>query len=66
MLLSAISPDPSRVVANAHTMFNFTLALLFVPFVPRLAVSLERLLPERRSSAPRGVPVYLDRDHLLV
>jgi len=66
VLLSAISPDPSRVVANAHTMFNFTLALLFVPFVPRLAASLERLLPERRSSAPRGVPMYLDRDHLPV
>lgn len=65
-LLSAISPDPSRIVANAHTMFNLTLALLFVPFVPRLAAFLERLLPERTSSAPRGVPVYLDRDHLPV
>lgn len=65
-LLSSVSPDPSRIVANAHTMFNFTLAMLFVPFVPRLAASLERLLPERGSSAPRGAPIYLDRKHLPV
>lgn len=65
-LLSAVSPDPSRIVANAHTMFNFTLAMLFFPFVSRLAFSLERLLPERRTSAPRGAPMYLDRDHLPV
>ncbi|GAB4372554.1 MAG: Na/Pi cotransporter family protein [Deltaproteobacteria bacterium] len=65
-LLSFVSPDPSRIVANAHTMFNLTLAILFVPFVSRLAASLERLLPERSSSAPRGAPVYLDRDHLPV
>ncbi len=65
-VLSAVSPDPSRIVANAHTMFNLTLAILFVPFVSRLAASLERLLPERKTSAPRGAPVYLDRDHLPV
>jgi phosphate:Na+ symporter len=65
-LLSAVSSDPSRIVANAHTMFNFTLALLFVPFVPRVAAILERLLPEQGSRAPRGTPMYLDRDHLPV
>ncbi|HBO70791.1 MAG TPA: hypothetical protein DD658_12030 [Deltaproteobacteria bacterium] len=65
-LLSAVSPDPSRIVANAHTLFNFTLAILFFPFVSRISASLERLLPEKGSTAPRGKPVYLDRKHLPV
>jgi len=65
-ILSSLSPDPSRIVANAHTMFNFTLAILFLPFAPRLAGFLERMFPERKPSAPRGAPVYLDREHLPV
>lgn len=62
--LSFLSPDPSRIVANAHTMFNLTLAVLFFPFVPRLASALPRVIPGKDPSAPAGKPVYLDRKHL--
>ena len=63
-ILSYLSPDPSRIVANAHTMFNLTLSVLFFPFVPRLASVLSRAIPEKESSAPAWKPVYLDREHL--
>ena len=62
--LSYLSPDPSRIVANAHTMFNFTLAILFFPFVPRLASALSRAFPEKDPATPAGKPAYLDREHL--
>lgn len=62
--LSFLSPDPSRIVANAHTMFNLTLAVLFFPIVPRLASVLSRVVPDKDSPAPAGKPVYLDREHL--
>ncbi len=62
--LSFLSPDPSRIVANAHTMFNLTLALLFFPIVPRLASALSRVFPEKEFLTPGGKPAYLDREHL--
>ena len=62
--LSFLSPDPSRIVANAHTLFNFSLSALFFPLVPRLASALSRAVPEKDSTAPAWKPVYLDREHL--
>lgn len=65
-ILSAVSPTPSRIVANAHTMFNLTLAVLFFPFVNRAAALLCRMFPPRADGSPAGKPVYLDREHLPV
>ncbi|MBI5342193.1 MAG: Na/Pi cotransporter family protein, partial [Deltaproteobacteria bacterium] len=65
-LLSSVSTDPSRIVANAHTLFNLTLAALFFPMAPRIASLLAGILPEKKEQAPRGRPVYLDREHLPV
>ncbi|MBI5419847.1 MAG: Na/Pi cotransporter family protein [Deltaproteobacteria bacterium] len=65
-VLSRLSPDPSRIVANAHTLFNLTLSCLFFPLVPRLARGLAGMFPEKKDLAPRGKPVYLDREHLPV
>lgn len=62
--LSLMSPDPSRIVANAHTMFNFTLAILFFPLLTRLSSVLCRMVPGKTSLVPAGMPAYLDRDHL--
>ena len=63
-ILSSLSPDPSRIVANAHTMFNFTLAILFFPLLTRLSSALCRMVPGKTSLIPAGKPAYLDRDHL--
>ncbi len=62
--LSLLSSDPSRIVANAHTLFNFTLALFWFPILPRLASALCRLIPGRAPDAPAWKPVYLDQVHM--
>jgi phosphate:Na+ symporter len=63
-VLSSLSPDPSRIVANAHTMFNLTLAVLFFPLLTRLSSALCRMVPGKTSLVPAGMPAYLDLDHL--
>jgi len=63
-VLSSLSPDPSRIVANAHTLFNFTLAILFFPLLTRLSSALCRMVPGKTSLVPPGAPAFLDRDHL--
>ena len=65
-ILSAVSPTPSRIVANAHTLFNLTLSLLFFPLVTRVAKMLETMFPEKEDGSPAWKPVYLDREHLPV
>jgi phosphate:Na+ symporter len=64
--LISLAPDPSRIVANAHTLFNLTLSALFFPLAPRVALILAGIVPERKEHAPKGKPVYLDREHLPV
>ncbi|MBI5574985.1 MAG: Na/Pi cotransporter family protein [Deltaproteobacteria bacterium] len=63
-MLASVSPDPSRIVANAHTLFNLTLAVLFFPLAPKIASWLSGIIPEKKEAAPRGKPMYLDREHL--
>jgi len=65
-LLSAVSPTPSRIVANAHTLFNLTLSLLFFPLVARVAALLDGMFPKKKDGSPAWKPVYLDRDHVPV
>ena len=65
-LLSQLSPDPSRIVANAHTLLNLSLAVVFFPLAPRIAKLLVEIIIEKKKEAPRGKPMYLDRNHLPV
>jgi phosphate:Na+ symporter len=62
--LSRMSPDPSRIVANAHTMFNFARAILYLPLLTRLSSALCWVVPGKTFMVPAGEPAYLDRDHL--
>ena len=62
--LAALAPDPSRIVANAHTLFNLTLSVLFFPLAPRVASILAQVVAGQMDHAPKGKPVYLDREHL--
>ena len=53
-------PFIARQLANAHTIFTVTSALLFLPLIGVLARSAETLLPARRSeSEPR--PRFIDQ-----
>lgn len=65
-ILVSVSDDPSRLVANSHTLFNLLLALLFFPITPGLSRRLASWIPDRSGSAPRGHAVYLDSQHLPV
>ncbi len=56
----AIEPDAARAVANFHTLFNLTLALIFLPLLGPCARLLTRLFPAHAADADQSRPVYLD------
>jgi phosphate:Na+ symporter len=58
--LVAIEPDTARAVADFHTGFNLTLALLLMPFLGFYAKLLRRLLPATVEAVDPGTPLYLD------
>jgi phosphate:Na+ symporter len=58
--MASLGASPERAVANFHTVFNLTLALLFLPVTPLTARLLERWLPARPNEDAPGTPRYLD------
>lgn len=46
-LVTLTSPDLPRQIANAHTIFNVIVSLLFIPFVGALVWLCERIIPVR-------------------
>ncbi len=46
-LVRLTSPDLTRQIANAHTIFNVLVSFLFVPFVGALVWTCERIIPVR-------------------
>lgn len=58
--------DGPHLVAYAHTLFNFFIAVLFFPLTGRIATLLDRSIPGRRAAAPRGKTAFIDRAHLPV
>ncbi len=64
-LLKWISPySATQVIANAHTMFNVGLALVFTPLTPLVAGLVERMAPIPIRTSERFGPKYLDRSSL--
>src|SRR5205807_1119735 len=57
-LVRLTSPDLARQIANAHTIFNVALALVFLPFAGLAADLITRLIPEVRRS--ESGPMYLN------
>ena len=59
-LVRATSPDVARQVANAHTMFNVGLALVFLPFTGLATAFMGRFFrADEERDRPFG-PIYLD------
>ncbi len=58
--------DAGREIANAHTLFNVSMALIFLPFTTLFAVFVQKLLPDKK--VPRTtrelVTWYLDDNSL--
>jgi phosphate:Na+ symporter len=59
-LFTRYDPNPGRMTADFHTVFNLVLALVFFFLLDRLASLLVRLLPEPRKRADPAAPLYLD------
>jgi phosphate:Na+ symporter len=58
--LARIDPDPGRLAANFHTVFNLAAAALFIGVLPPLARLLVRTLPARAAPNDPAMPLYLD------
>lgn len=53
-------PDPGRLAAHFHLLFNLVMSLLFLGILPRLAEWLTRWLPEQDGTTDPSKPQYLD------
>jgi phosphate:Na+ symporter len=64
-VLKPISPSgDTQLIANAHTLFNVALMLVFLPTVSVSARLLERFVPERAAPTDEFGPRYLDQSAL--
>lgn len=63
--LAPLSPagDP-QVIANAHTLFNVGLVIVFLPLVPVLARALQRVIAAQPAMEAEFGPRYLDHSSL--
>ncbi|MDO4988118.1 MAG: Na/Pi cotransporter family protein [Synergistes sp.] len=55
----------TRQIANAHTFFNITIAILFFPFVRQYASFIRKIIPDGKTSEQMGV-IYLNRSLISV
>src|SRR5882757_1838348 len=60
--LQRIEPNPSRLAADFHTVFNLGLALVFIFPLGALASLLTRYLPAQKKPADPATPLYLDEN----
>lgn len=58
--LARFDPNPVRLIADFHTLFNIALAALFIFPLPAYAKLLEWLLPEPAANPDLSTPIYLD------
>ncbi len=59
--LNKLASETPRQVANAHTIFNIGIALLFLPFAPLFARFCEWVVPDKPITEPLVIqPRYLD------
>ena len=58
--LASIEPTSARAIADFHTVFNLTIALVSLPLLGPFAALLERWLPNKVSEGDPARPLYLD------
>jgi len=58
--LAALEPDPARLAADFHTLFNLGIAALLILALQPYARLLGRLLPASTAPTDPGTPLYLD------
>lgn len=62
--MAMFDPNPARLAANFHTIFNIVIAAAFILPLPWIATLLLKLFPERMRASDPGMPQYLDKDAL--
>jgi phosphate:Na+ symporter len=60
--LQRLEPNPSRLAADFHTVFNLALALVFIFPLGAMASLLTRFLPAQKKPADLATPLYLDEN----
>ncbi|PYN17083.1 MAG: hypothetical protein DME06_00025 [Candidatus Rokuibacteriota bacterium] len=58
--VAATASDPGRQIANAHTLFNVGVSLVFLPWVPWAARAIEALVPATHEAENPFRTRYLD------
>lgn len=58
-LITSLSPDPMRQIANAHTLFNLTNVLIQLPFLAILVMIVRRVISGQEAEMESG-PKYLE------
>jgi phosphate:Na+ symporter len=59
-VIAASAVDPARQVANAHTLFNLGISLVFLPFTTVAAWAIERMVPQSPTEETPFRTKYLD------
>lgn len=62
--MSMFDPNPARLAANFHTLFNVAIAAVFILPLPWIATLLLKAFPEKLRASDPGMPQYLDKDAL--
>ena len=62
--MGALEASPARQVADFHTLFNLTLAIVFIGVLGPLARLCTGLLPSAQPVSDPGKPLYLNADAL--
>ena len=63
-VVASTAADPARQIANAHTLFNFGISLVFLPFTPLAARAIEALVPDDQQGENPFRTRYLDERSL--
>jgi phosphate:Na+ symporter len=63
-VMMMLDPNPTRLAANFHTIFNVVVAAVFILPLPWIAKLLVRIFPEKLRASDPGTPQYLDKDAL--
>jgi phosphate:Na+ symporter len=63
-VMAMFDPNPARLAANFHTIFNVALAAIFILPLPWIARLLVKMFPEKLRASDPGAPQYLDKDAL--
>src|SRR5438093_1035523 len=59
-MVAASAADPARQIANAHTFFNLGISLVFLPFTPLAARTIEAIVPDDQTGDTPFRTRYLD------